>query len=217
MGDVFSAAALAALAQVILLDIVLAGDNAVAVGLAASRLPPAQQRRVILIGIGLALVLRIAFALVATQLMQIPGLLLVGGVLLVWVAWKMWRDLSAAASSQAIPGHPHSGEPQGAPATFRAALLTIVAADVSMSLDNVLAVAGAAREHPQIMAFGLVLSVALMGLAASIIARAIERHRWIAWVGVGVIVLAAFGMIWEDMHRLTPDLVPPRWNPFHHG
>lgn len=212
----FSAAALAALAQVILLDIVLAGDNAVAVGLAASRLPADKQRRVIMIGIVLALVLRIGFALVATQLMQIPGLLLAGGLMLFWVAWKMWRDLSAAAAGPTVPGHPHDGRSDDGPATFRAALATIVAADVSMSLDNVLAVAGAARDHPGIMAFGLVLSVALMGVAASIIARAIERHRWIAWLGVGVILLAAVGMIWDDVHRLAPDLAPARWTPFGH-
>lgn len=214
MEAMFSAAAIAALVQVILLDIVLAGDNAVAVGLAASRLPAGQQRRVIMIGIGLALVLRIAFALVATQLMQIPGLLLAGGLMLFWVAWKMWRDLSAAAA--AVPGHPDGGSPAGGPATFRSALATIVAADVSMSLDNVLAVAGAARDHPGIMAFGLVLSVALMGVAATIIAREIERRRWIVWVGLAVILLAAVGMIWDDLHRLAPDLAPARWTPFGH-
>ena len=209
----------AALIQVILIDLAMAGDNAVAVGLAAAALPAHQQRRVIALGIGLALLLRIAFALVTVQLLQIQGLLLAGGLLLLWVAWRMWRDISAHESLQAglaaaeaaeAAGHP---PPVKAPASMGRALLSIVIADVSMSLDNVLAVAGVSRHAPEIMAFGLVLSVLLMGIAASFIAGLIQRFRWIAIVGVVMIVIAAIRMIWEDAHVFLPDLVPaiPTW------
>lgn len=194
----------AAFGQVVVADLVLAGDNAVAVGVAASGLAPQMQRRVILIGIGLALVLRILFALVAIQLLAIKGLLLVGGLLLLWVAWRMWTDLNAhEAAGPAATGTAHAK-----PATFWKALLTIVVADVSMSLDNVLVVAGVAREHPAIMAFGLILSVLLMGLAASLIARVIQRYRWVAFVGVVIIVFAAVRMIWEELHIFFPAFVP---------
>lgn len=203
----------AALIQVILIDLALAGDNAIAVGLAASALPAAQQRRVIFLGVALALALRIAFALATVQLLQIKGLLLAGGVLLLWVAYRMWRDISAHTSLEAgqaaaehAPDHPPA-------ATFGRALISIVIADVSMSLDNVLAVAGVSRHAPEIMAFGLVLSVLLMGVAASVIAGVIQRFRWIATVGVIVIVFAAVRMIWEDSHAFFPQLIPaiPTW------
>lgn len=209
---------LAALAQVILIDLALAGDNAIAVGLAASALPAAQQRRVILIGIGLALVLRIAFALVTVQLLAIKGLLLAGGILLLWVAWRMYADLKAHGAHASEEVHaavpdgvaaPAAPKAHAAPQTFGRALLSIVIADVSMSLDNVLAVAGVSRHAPEIMAFGLILSVVLMGAAASVIARVIERYRWIAWVGLVVIVFAAIRMIWEDAHVFFPAQIPP--------
>src|SRR5215831_20777589 len=167
MSDIVSSQALAALLQVIMIDLVLAGDNAVVIGLATVGLPPEQRRRAILVGIIAATALRILFAGVATQLLQVLGLLLAGGVLLLWVCWKMWRELREQASPTGEPALGHAGA--GAAAvhpprkTFRQAALQIVAADVSMSLDNVLAVAGAAREHPFILAFGLLLSVALMG------------------------------------------------------
>jgi YjbE family integral membrane protein len=206
----FAAADLAALAQVILIDLALAGDNAVAVGLAAAALPEAQRRRAIAIGIGLALVLRIGFALITVQLLAIKGLLLAGGLLLLWVAWKMWRDVSTHASLAAgMTEAEASVGIQPKPTTFWGALATIVIADVSMSLDNVLAVAGAARHAPEIMAFGLVLSVVLMGVAASVIAGVINRYRWIAYLGIAVIVFAAIRMIWEDGHHFLPDLVAP--------
>ncbi|MBU6408577.1 MAG: YjbE family putative metal transport protein [Alphaproteobacteria bacterium] len=202
-----------ALAQVVLIDLALAADNAVAVGLAASALPTAQRQRAIAIGIGLALGLRVVFALITVQLLQIPGILLFGGLLLFWVAWRMWQDISShqsleagleAADAMAKP----AAKPRSPP-TFFGALLTIVVADVSMSLDNVLAVAGVARHAPEIMAFGLVLSVALMGVAAGFVAGVIARFRWIAVIGVIVIVFAGARMVWEDGHRLAPEIMPP--------
>ncbi|MCL6608576.1 MAG: YjbE family putative metal transport protein [Geminicoccaceae bacterium] len=194
------ASQLTALTQVVLIDIVLAGDNAVVIGTAAAGLPPTKQRQVIFLGASLALLMRIAFALVATQLLAIIGLLLAGGVLLLWVAWKMWRELQAQRAAerheipQIVPGaHPTVPGQK----TFTSAVAQVAIADVSMSLDNVLAVAGAARDHPWIMAFGLLLSIALMAVAAGYIARLIERHRWIAYVGLVIIVWVALKMIWD--------------------
>jgi YjbE family integral membrane protein len=206
----FAAADLAALVQVILIDLALAGDNAIAVGLAAAALPEAQRRRAIAIGIGLALILRIGFALITVQLLAIKGLLLIGGLLLLWVAWKMWRDISAhtTMTEGLEQAEASAGFTPKAP-TFWGALCTIIIADVSMSLDNVLAVAGAARHAPEVMAFGLVLSVVLMGVAASVIAGVINRYRWIAYLGLAVIVFAAIRMIWEDGHHFLPDLIGP--------
>lgn len=196
---------LATLFSVIWLDIALAADNAIAVGLAASALPAQQQKRVVMAGIGLALLLRVAFALVAVQLMQIPGVMLVGGLLLFWVAYRMWEDLRA---QNAIEEGAALAAADGPPPTFTRALISVVIADVSMSLDNVLSVAAIARHSPSIMAFGLVVSVLLMGVAASFIATLINKHRWIAWVGIVVIVLAGCRMIWEDGHHFFPALVP---------
>lgn len=204
----------AALFQVILIDLALAGDNAVAVGLAAAALPAVQQRRAIFWGIVLALVLRIAFASVTLHLLNIQGLLLVGGLLLFWVAWRMWSDLKA--HRPVMVGDPVAGEHAAeviashgkAPKTFASALLTIVIADVSMSLDNVLAVAAVSRHNEVIMWFGLILSVVLMGVAASIIARVIDRYRWIAVVGIVIIIFAGTRMIWEDGHNFLPQYVP---------
>lgn len=211
----------AALAQVILIDLALAGDNAIAVGLAATALPAHQQRRAIMIGIGLALLLRIIFALFTVQLLQIQGLLFVGGLVLLWVGWRMWRDIAGHTSLEegleradaAAAAHPqaHGGATaaETKPASFSRALTSIVLADVTMSLDNVLAVAGVSRHAPEIMAFGLVLSVVLMGVAASFVAGIINRYRWIAYLGVVVIVFAAIRMIWEDGHHLWPAFFPP--------
>ena len=204
-------AALAAFGQVVLIDITLAGDNAIVVGALAAGLPPDQRRKVILIGIVAALVLRIFFALVVSQLLQIVGLLLAGGLLLLWVSWKMWRELRPA-TARLSPGSPEiqgdSASGLVAPKSFAAAAWSVALADVSMSLDNVLAVAGASRAHPEIMIFGLVLSVALMGLAANIIAKYIERYRWIAFVGLLVIVVVAGNMIWEGASELRPVVTP---------
>lgn len=195
-----SPAALAAFGQVLLIDLVLAGDNAIVVGALAAGLPPEQRKKVIMIGIIAALVLRIGFALVVTQLMQIVGLIFAGGLLLLWVAWKMWRELRPAMAGES-PGSPEIVGDEHShlrPAkSFAAAAWAVAVADVSMSLDNVLAVAGAARDHPGILIIGLILSVALMGIAANLIARYIERYRWIAYLGLAVIVYVAFKMIYE--------------------
>lgn len=191
-------AALAAFGQVLLIDLVLAGDNAIVVGALAAGLPAHQRRQVILIGIGAALLLRIFFALIVSVLMGIVGLILAGGLLLLWVAWKMWRELrdtGESAGSPEIAGDEHSGLRPAK--SFAGAAWAVALADVSMSLDNVLAVAGAARAHPGILIIGLLLSVALMGLAANIIAKYIERYRWIAYLGLLIIVYVAGKMIYD--------------------
>jgi YjbE family integral membrane protein len=191
-------AALAAFGQVLMIDIMLAGDNAIVVGALAAGLPADQRRKVILIGIIAALVLRIIFALLVTQLLQIVGLILAGGILLLWVAWKMYREIrhtGESAGSAEIHGDEHSGLRPAK--SFAGAAWAVALADVSMSLDNVLAVAGAARDHPGILIIGLFLSVALMGLAANFIAKYIDRYRWIAWVGLIVIIWVAGRMIYD--------------------
>ena len=190
--------ALAAFGSVLMIDLVLAGDNAIVVGALAAGLPTDQRKKVILIGIGAALVLRIFFALIVTWLMGIVGLIFAGGLLLLWVCWKFWREIREGADnpgSEEIDGDENSGIKSRK--SFVAAAWAVAVADVSMSLDNVLAVAGAAREHPGILVIGLLLSVAMMGLAANFIARIINRHRWIAYIGLAVIVLVAFKMIYE--------------------
>lgn len=197
-SNITSPAAFSAFLQVLMIDIVLAGDNAIVVGALAAGLPADQRKKVILIGVLAALVLRIAFALVVTQLMQIVGLIFVGGLLLIWVAWKMWRELREGAHSAGSPeieGDEHSGLKPAK--SFAAAAWAVAIADVSMSLDNVLAVAGAAREHPGILIVGLIFAVALMGIAANFIARYIERYRWIAYLGLAVIVYVAGKMIYD--------------------
>lgn len=188
--------ALAAFAQVIMIDLVLAGDNAVVIGLAAAGLPPGQRARAVLVGIIAATVLRIAFAGVAIQLLEIVGLLLAGGILLLWVCWKMWRELrSGGHEGDVIDGANGAG---GVPRkTFAQAAWQIVIADISMSLDNVLAVAGAARDHPAALIFGLGLSIVLMGVAANFIAGLLNKHRWIAYVGLAIILYVAGDMIWR--------------------
>lgn len=207
MIEFITADALTALLQVMLIDLVLAGDNAVIIGLAAAGLPADQRRRAIVVGIVAATALRIVFAGVATQLLQVIGLLLAGGVLLLWVCWKMWRELRERAAHANELAFSHAGGATAAPAprkTFGQAALQIVAADVSMSLDNVLAVAGAAREHPYILVFGLVLSVALMGVAADLLGRVLQKQRWIAYVGLAIIVYVAFEMIYRGSLELAP-------------
>lgn len=192
-------AALAAFGSVLMIDLVLAGDNAIVVGALAAGLPAEQRRKVILIGIGAALLLRILFALVVSWLMGIVGLIFAGGLLLLWVSWKFWRELrydgGESAGSEEVAGDEHSGLRPAR--NFAAAAWAVAIADVSMSLDNVLAVAGAARAHPGILVIGLLLSVALMGLAANLIAKLIDRHRWIAYLGLAVIVFVACKMIYE--------------------
>ena len=197
-SNITEPAAFAAFVQVLMIDLVLAGDNAIVVGALAAGLPPEQRKKVIVIGVLAALVLRIGFALIVTQLLQIIGLILVGGLLLLWVAWKMWRELrhsGESAGSEEIDGDEHSGLRPAK--SFAGAAWAVAVADVSMSLDNVLAVAGAARDHPGILIVGLVFAVALMGLAANIIAKYIERYRWIAYVGLVVILYVAVKMIYD--------------------
>ena len=197
-ANIGSPSALAAFGQVLMIDIMLAGDNAIVVGALAAGLPADQRKKVILIGIIAALVLRIIFALLVTQLMQIVGLIFAGGLLLLWVSFKMYRELrhtGEGAGSPEIEGDEHSGLKPAK--SFAGAAWAVAVADVSMSLDNVLAVAGAAREHPGILIIGLLLSVALMGIAANFIARYIERYRWIAWLGLLVIIYVAGKMIYD--------------------
>ncbi|WP_157215076.1 YjbE family putative metal transport protein [Flavisphingomonas formosensis] len=195
-----SLSALTAFATVVLLDVALAGDNAVIVGSLASGLPVAQRRRVILIGVLAALVLRIVFAvavLYGLENFKRYGLVLAGGLLLLWVAWKMYRELRASV------GEGTEGQEEGIRSrSFLSAAWAVAVADVSMSLDNVLAVAGAARQHPGIMVLGLILSVALMGLAANIIAGLIERYRWIAFIGLAIILWVAGKMIYDGLGDL---------------
>jgi YjbE family integral membrane protein len=197
--NITSPSALSAFLQVLMIDVVLAGDNAIVVGALAAGLPAAQRKRVIMIGIIAALVLRIGFALVVSWLLGIIGLIFAGGILLLWVAWKMWRELHTAHSgdSPEIVGDERSGVRPAK--SFAAAAWAVAIADVSMSLDNVLAVAGAARDHPGILIIGLILSVALMGIAANIIAKYIERFRWIAYLGLLVILYVAGKMIYEGL------------------
>ena len=204
--------ALAALVQVLMIDLMLAGDNAIVVGALAAGLPPEQRRRVILLGVVAALVLRIFFALIVSQLLQIVGLILAGGLLLLWVAWKMWRELRHAGESggsEEIAGDEHSGLKPAK--SFAAAAWAVALADVSMSLDNVLAVAGAAREHPGILIVGLIAAVALMGIAANAIAKYIERYRWIAYLGLVVILWVALKMVWDGWHDVAPVLGWPHF------
>ena len=202
MFEFLNPGVLNALLQVVLIDLVLAGDNAIVIGLAAAGLPQAQRGKAILIGIVAATMLRILFAGLATQILQIVGLLLAGGILLLWVCWKMWRELRASPAEPmeakeaagAAAGTTAEGKPRK---TLVQATWQIIVADVSMSLDNVLAVAGAAREHPMVMIFGLALSIAMMGVAASFIARLLQNHRWIAYVGLAVILYVAVEMIFR--------------------
>jgi YjbE family integral membrane protein len=213
--EIFTAAGLAALLQVIAIDLVLAGDNAIVIGLAAAGLPADQRKKAILVGIGAATVLRIGFALITTWLLAIgPMLLIAGGLLLLWVCWKMWRELRTSheeehAATEALSDKDHdkdgsvAGKAQRK--TFAQAAWQIVIADVSMSLDNVLAVAGAAMEHPTVLIFGLALSVALMGFAASFVARLLHRYRWIAYIGLLIILYVAVEMLLDGAVSQFPE------------
>ena len=212
MMEFFTSTAMVAFLQVVMIDLVLAGDNAIVIGLAAAGLPKEQRTKAILAGIAAATILRIGFAGVTTQLLQIVGLLFAGGILLLWVCWKMWRELRTshqhemdAAEALAEADLNADGTISGKPRkTFRQAALQILIADVSMSLDNVLAVAGAARDHPFVLVFGLVLSIALMGIAANFIANLLQKHRWIAYIGLLIILYVAVEMIWRGMSEIQP-------------
>jgi YjbE family integral membrane protein len=194
-------AALSALLQVVLIDITLAGDNAIVVGMAAAGLPPHQRGKAILLGILAATALRILFAVITVQLLAIIGLTLAGGLLLLWVAWKMFREACGK-------GHCAEGGHVAKTKTMTQALLQIVVADISMSLDNVLAVAGTARDHLWVLVAGLTLSVGLMGAASQLVARMIGRFPWIVWVGLGIITYVAASMIWQGWHEVRPYMPP---------
>jgi len=215
--DIFSAASMTALLQVIAIDLVLAGDNAIVIGLAAAGLPVEQRKKAILIGVLAATVLRILFAAVTVKLLAIVGLLLAGGILLLWVCWKMWRELRTShadeqEATEALANADLDGDKTIATGKARKTLgqaaLQIVVADVSMSLDNVLAVAGAARDHFPVLVIGLVLSIALMGLAASFIARLLHRYRWIAYVGLLIILYVAIDMVYRGVVEVWPHVSP---------
>jgi YjbE family integral membrane protein len=203
MGVFFSvdSAAFVALGQVILIDLVLAGDNAVVIGMAAARLSPQDRKKVIFWGLAAAVITRIAFAAIATQLLQIVGLALAGGVLLLWVSWRLYRELREAkeekAGYEAITEDGHPAQAGNAPATLRRAIGHIALADLSMSLDNVLAVAGVALHHLWVLVVGLVLSIILMGVAATYIAKLLHRFPWISYAGLLMIVYVALNMIWH--------------------
>jgi YjbE family integral membrane protein len=213
MTGLLTSEAITAFFQVIMIDLVLAGDNAIVIGLAAAGLPHEQRTKAILIGIGAATALRIVFAGITTQLLRLVGLLFAGGLLLLWVCWKMWRELRASVeqeqgAAEALTGYDVNANGTIAAhiprKTFAQAAGQIIVADVSMSLDNVLAVAGAAREHPVVLIFGLALSIGLMGVAASFIARLLQNYRWIAYAGLAVILYVALEMIYRGAHELRP-------------
>jgi YjbE family integral membrane protein len=197
IADAFSAAGLATLVQVIMIDLMLAGDNVVVLGTLAAGLPPRERKRVLAIGVGIALVCLVVFALVATRLLHVVGLLFAGGLLLLWVAWKLFREIRPGASAEDADTPAIGGSRP--PKSFAKAAVQVALADLSMSLDNVLAVAGAARNHPTVLLFGLALSVTLMAVAANLIARVIERHRWIAYIGLLVILYVAGSMIYHGV------------------
>jgi YjbE family integral membrane protein len=204
LADVFTSAGLATLVQVILIDLTMAGDNVVIMGTIASGLPQRDRRRVIMLGVAIALVFLIGFALAATWLLHLTGLLLAGGLLLLWVAYNMWRQLKP--SPIVIADDPSTAEIEGPPAskTFIQAAIQVTLADLSMSLDNVLAVAAAAREHPTVLFIGLAFSVSLMGLAANLVARLVQRYHWVAWGGLVMILYVALKMVWEGWQQLAP-------------
>lgn len=203
-ADIFTAAGLLTLGQVILIDLTMAGDNVVIMGTLTSGLPAKERQRVIMLGVGMALIFLIGFALVATQLLRITGLLLAGGLLLLWVAFNMYRELRPGKDVTA--DDPGTAAVEGPPRTktFLQAALQVTLADLSMSLDNVLAVAAAAREHPAVLFIGLALSVTFMGLAANLVAKLVQRYHWIAWGGLVMILYVAGRMIWEGLHQFSP-------------
>jgi YjbE family integral membrane protein len=213
MTELFTPDAVAALFQVVVIDLSLAGDNAIVVGMAAAGLPQEQRTRAILFGMTGATVLLVLFAGITTQLLRLVGLMFAGGVLLLWVCWKMWRELRCSVREEeeaveALSGYDINADGTIAGCASRKTLGQaagqIIIADLSMSLDNVLAVAGAAREHPFVLAFGLTLSILLMGVAATFIARLLQKHRWIAYIGLAVILYVALGMVYRGALELHP-------------
>lgn len=205
---------LSVLVSVVIIDVVLAGDNAIVVGMAAAGLPPARRRRIIILGIAAATALRILLALVTMQLIEIVGLTLAGGILLLWVAWRLYRELRAhavATRPMEESDHPRQGA-RNSPKSEARALGQIILADISMSLDNVLALAGTARAHPLVLSFGLVLSVALMGVASHYVARLLSRHFWISWIGLAIITFVALRMMWEGSAEIVHQAAAGAWS-----
>jgi len=212
--DFLSSPALFALFQVMMIDLVLAGDNAVVIGMVAARVAPEQRAKVIMGGIAAAVVMRICFALVTVQLLAVVGLLFAGGLLLLWVAWRLYRDIreselekagakaAAAATDNVDTPADHVPPAGGAAVPLRRAIFQVAAADVSMSLDNVLAVAGAAHEHPVIMVFGLAMAIVLMGVAATYVAKLLQRYHWLSYIGLLLILYVALAMMYEGSHDL---------------
>ncbi len=196
-GAIFTAAGLAKLGQIIIGDLTMAGDNVVIMGALASGLPARDRRRVLMLGVAMALVFLIAFAVIATQLLKVTGLVFAGGLLLLWVAYNMWRELHPATS--VIADDETTAEVEGPPRTktFLRAAIQITIADLSMSLDNVLLVASIARDNPALLFVGLTISVLFMGFAANYVARLIERYHWINYIGLAIIVWVAGTMIYE--------------------
>lgn len=195
---------LTSLAMIIMIDIVMSGDNAIIIGLAAAGLPPELRKKAILYGIIGATVLRIVFASIVVQLLSIIGIKLAGGLLLLWVCWRMWQELRSGQSVEEITAEAEANAEGTPPKSLRTAMINIIVADVSMSLDNVLAVAGVARDHMEMLIFGLVLSIALMGVTANYIAKLLERYTWIGYLGLAVIAYVAIEMIWHggsEIHR----------------
>jgi YjbE family integral membrane protein len=200
---------LVALSQIIIIDFVLAGDNAIVVGMAASRVHPSIRAKVILLGVGGAVVLRILFAAIATQLLTIVGLTLAGGILLLWVCWKMYREIAIQAPAPAFAGHGGAADTSAFPQmTFGAALIQIIVADVSMSLDNVLAVAGAAKGEIWVLAVGLTVAVGFMALLSAYIAKLLARYHWITWIGLAIVLYVALEMIWSGSYQVGCQFVP---------
>ena len=217
ISEIVSAGAIAAFFQVVMIDLALAGDNAVAVGMAAAGLPPPQRKKAIILGMAGAVVMLISFALITTQLLKVVGLLLAGGLLLLWVCWKMWRDLREQGREESAEGEAAleeatgvsiGGSPKAVPRakTLKQAVIQILMADLAMSLDNVLAVAGAARDHKEVLVIGLLLSITLTAVAASWIAKLLHRFRWIGYVGLLIVVYVALHMIWEGHHQVISGL-----------
>ena len=191
-----------ALVQIIVIDIVMSGDNAIIIGLAAAGLPPELRKKAIIYGIVGATVLRIIFASVVVQLLSIVGIMLAGGLLLLWVCWRMWQELRTGQSVEEITAEAEANAKDVPPKSLRTAMINIVVADVSMSLDNVLAVAGAARDHLEMLIFGLVLSIALTGVTANYIAKLLERYTWISYLGLAIIAYVAIDMIWRGSQEI---------------
>ncbi len=203
-ADIFTSGGLATLLSVILIDLTMAGDNVVIMGTIASGLPEKDRRRVIMFGVSMALIFLIAFALMATWLLHLTGLLLAGGLLLLWVAYNMYRELRPV--KLVVADDPDTPQIEGPPATktLLQAAIQITVADLSMSLDNVLAVAAAAREHPTVLFIGLAFSVTIMGLAANLVAKLVQKYHWIAWIGLVVILYVALNMVWEGALQVVP-------------